>query len=162
MAIMFNQNTNNVVADNRVVLCDLEYMLTDDEVLKLNDVIKGMLSQRSGIANKVAKNSALVFEEDTKSASKATPIEGKKLYSEDFLTVTQVDKEFRLYITCPVKGEKGEKIRYAIKQNAKKDFGAKFGGDYNSGKIYWVFADAKITKQYIATRKAKAEELAKK
>lgn len=159
--VQFNEIKNLIVADNEVVLNgQLTYKLTDDEIKKVNDIIKGMISQREG-ANKVASNTKeLVFEED-QNTSKGVSIEGKKVWQEDFCTVSQVGNEFRLYITCPVKGEKGEKIRYAIKQSAKKDFGAKFAGNFDEGKIYWAFPNAEQTKAYIASRKAYAEKVAK-
>lgn len=85
-------------------------------------------------------------------------IEGKELWTEDFCKVTQVDKEYRLYITCPVKGDKGDKIRYAIKKNAKDNYGVKWAGEYGTGRIYWAFPTQKSAKQFIADRKERAKE----
>lgn len=45
--IKFNTNSS-AVADNRVILCDIEYMLTDDEVLKVKTIIDGLISSRNG------------------------------------------------------------------------------------------------------------------
>lgn len=45
--LKFN-NVSEVVADNRVVLCDLEYMLTDDEVLRIKSIIDGLVANRGG------------------------------------------------------------------------------------------------------------------
>lgn len=143
-------NTNvTVSADNKVVFCGLEYNLTDNEAMKLKSVIEGMISTRN------TKESAPVSEEE--STFKPTKIEGKPLWQEDFCTITcalnaEGKKEYRLYITCPVKGEKGEKIRYAIKKSAK-DMGAKFAGNYSEGKIYWAFKTRKEAEAYVNSRK---------
>lgn len=45
--IKFNANTN-VTADNEVILCDLKYMLTDEEVLKVKSIIDGLVANRGG------------------------------------------------------------------------------------------------------------------
>lgn len=159
--IQFNISNNTIVADNTVNLNgQLEYKLTDEEIQKVNDIIKGMISSRNGSKVEEPKKE-LVFEDEQKGSFK-TAIEGSKVWQEDFCTVTKANGEFRLYITCPVKGEKGEKIRYAIKNSAKKDFGAKFGGDFNSGKIYWVFPNAEMTAKYINSRKEYAQKVASK
>lgn len=157
-------NTNvTVSADNEISFCGISYMLTDDEVVQVKGIIEGMISTRS--TGKSASKS-LVFEEDT-TKSKSTPIEGKKLWQEDFCTITCAlnadgKKEYRLYITCPVKGEKGEKIRYAIKKSAK-ECGAIFNpeeGAYNAGRIWWVFKTRKEAETYVATRKEYAKKSA--
>ena len=125
--------------------------LNDAQGAQVLSVINGLRSMTSPVSPTLpVAQPNLTIEEDTKSK---TVIEGKKLWQEDFATVSLVGKEYRLYITCPVKGEKGDKIRYAIKTGAKKDYGAKFGGDYKAGKIYWVFPDASTAKKYIADRK---------
>ena len=43
---------NKLVVDNIVTLGGLEYKLTDDEVIRLNDIIKGMISSRDGKQSK--------------------------------------------------------------------------------------------------------------
>lgn len=46
---MINLAENSkLVADNIVTLGGLEYKLTNDEVIRLNDIIKGMISTRNG------------------------------------------------------------------------------------------------------------------
>lgn len=157
--IQFNE-TKSMVADNTVLLNgQLEYKLTDAEITKVNDILKGIISSRNN--NKVESvKKELVFEEEK--SSKGVSIVGKKVWQEDFCTVTEVGDEYRLYITCPVKGEKGEKIRYAIKASAKKDFGAKFGGDFNNGEIYWIFPNGDSAKKYILSRMAYAQKVASK
>lgn len=79
---------------------------------------------------------------------------GKKVWTEDFCTVTynKANNRYRLYITCPVKGEKGKKIRYAIKASAK-DLGAKFAGNYDTKDIYWEFPTKAAAEKYIKARK---------
>lgn len=46
--IKFNANTNVTAADNEVILCDLKYMLTDEEVLKVKSIIDGLVANRGG------------------------------------------------------------------------------------------------------------------
>jgi hypothetical protein len=88
---------------------------------------------------------------------------GDKKWQEDFCTVTYVkaNNRYRLYITCPVKGDKGKKIRYAIKASAK-ELGAKFAGDFDKKDIYWEFPTKKSAEEYIKGRKAYAKSLEKK
>lgn len=157
--VQFNE-IKSTVADNTVVLNgQIEYKLTDAEITKLNDIIKGIVSSRNN--NKVeSSEKQLVFEDEK--PSKGVSIVGKKVWQEDFCTVTLVDGAYRLYITCPVKGEKGEKIRYAIKASAKKDFGAKFGGNFNNGEIYWIFPNEDSAKKYINSRMEYAQKVASK
>ena len=154
--------TNNVSADNKVSFCGLEYLLTDSEATKLKGIIEGMISTR----NTPKASTPLVFEEEQKE-HKGIVVEGKKLWEEDFCTITcalnaEGKKEYRLYITCPVKGEKGEKIRYAIKKSAK-ECGAIFNPEknaYKSGRIWWIFKTRKEAEAYVATRKEYAKKSA--
>ena len=46
--LKFNNVNTSVVADNKVILCDLEYMLTDDEAMKIKSILDGLVSQRGG------------------------------------------------------------------------------------------------------------------
>lgn len=150
--LKFNQN-QSIVADNRVSLCDIEYMLTDDEVLKVKSIIDGIIAQRSSRTK--VKATLSPTEEDLKPVRKNAPMVGKKMWQEDFLTVTVTDdKQYRLYITCPLGGEKGEKVRYAIKASAKKDFGATFAGDFDKGDIFWAFPTKAKADAFIKARKA--------
>ena len=151
MAINLNQEHAHVIADNKVSFCGLEYLLTDAEARKLDGIIRGIISARSGDTPK-----PLVYDEDT-ATTDAVAIVGKVLWQEDFCTVTNADKQYRLYITCPVKGEKGKKIRYAIKASAK-ECGAKWAGNYDAHEIFWAFPSKAKADEYIKARKAKAAE----
>ena len=70
--IKFNNANVGVVADNRVVLCDIEYMLTDDEVLKVKSIIDGLISSRN--------NSAVSSTGTMYKASGITEVPEKKVY----------------------------------------------------------------------------------
>lgn len=99
--------------------------------------------------------------EEPKKATPKQKIVGKVGYQDDFTTVTDNNGEYRLYIHCPIKGDKGDKIRYAIKNNAKKDFGATFGGNFDSGDIYWVFPNKTKANAFVKARKDYAKANAK-
>lgn len=127
--------------------------LDDVQGAQVLSVVQGLQNMSSAVSSpSPAPASKLTYAEDEKSF-KPTVIEGKMLWQEDFCTVSYADKQYRLYITCPLKGEKGEKVRYAIKAGAKKDYNAKFGGDFKAGKIFWVFPDKATAMKYIESRK---------
>ena len=153
MAINFAQGNSNLIADNKVVFCGLEYNLTDSEATKLRDILDGMVSNRGSVKSA----STLVFPED-EVKHPAVQIVGDIMWQEDFCTVTKADKQYRLYITCPVKGEKGEKIRYAIKAGAKQTYGAVFAGNYAEHEIFWAFPTKKSADAFIASRKEYAKK----
>lgn len=143
--VNFNSNVAKMVIDNTVVINNqITYTLTDDEVTKVNDIIKGLISSRN---SQSAPTTAPVA-----SVAKKSEIVGKKVYTEDFLTVTDNNGEYRLYITCPVKGDKGKKIRTAIKLSAK-EYGTKFAGNYDAGEIYWTFNTKTAANKFIKARK---------
>lgn len=118
-----------------------------------------LLAIANGYANlsaPVVSELKLHIEEETKKDE--VVIEGEEFWTEDFCQVRKVDKEYRLYITCPVQGEKGESIRYAIKKNAKENYGVKWAGDYKAKKIYWAFPTKKSAEQFRADRKERAKK----
>lgn len=148
-----NKYTTKAVADNVVVVNGVKYTdLTDEKTEKImaiifDDVPKKVVSTELHIA-------------EPKAVKKQT-IVGKVGYEDDFTTVTDNNGEYRLYIHCPVRGDKGDKIRYAIKANAKKDFGATFGGNFDSGDIYWVFPNKTKANGFVKARKDYAKANAK-
>ena len=133
--------------------------LDDTQGAQLLSIASGMTSMSQPVLQmpQTHQKSELHLEEDSKKKD-TLEIEGKVVWQEDFCTVTNIEKKYRLYITCPVKGDKGEKIRYAIKKNAKENYGVKWAGEYGTGKIYWEFPDAKTAKQFISDRKERAKE----
>ena len=151
----FNQTTP-ITADNKVSFCGIEYMITDDEATKLKSILDGMVSARGQQASAPVKNrKPLIIPDET--TRKEQEIVGKKIYQEDFLTISEVDGKYRLYITCPLGGEKGKKIRYAIKATAK-EAGAKFAGNYDAGEIFWEFSTKKAAQEYVKARKEYAKK----
>lgn len=160
--LQFKKQINEVIADNRVVLCDLEYMLTDDEVIRVKSIIEGMISQRGDneIAKKASQPEKVNTLHEVPEKSEPAPIPGKKMYQADFITVTEVDGKVRVYLHCPVKGEKGEKVRYALKKGFK-DAGAKWSGDYKAGEFHWTFQTKKQAQDYIKAEKQRASQKAK-
>lgn len=164
--VRVNEMMSSVVVDNVVVINGVELpKLTDEETVKvmkyIDTLVKGrgveVPSQVSTpvVTPEVKKSPELnIPEEEPK---KVEEIPGTPVWKEDFLTITKVDKSYRAYITCFVKDEKGKKIRYAIKASLK-DAGAKFGGNFDTKDIFWVFDTKKAADKYIETRKAYAEK----
>lgn len=131
--------------------------LDDAQGAQLLGIANGLVNMAQPASVPAPTQNVLHIEEDSKKRD-ALNIEGKKLWEEDFCTVTQVDKQYRLYITCPVKGDKGDKIRYAIKKNAKDNYGCKWAGEYGTGNIFWAFPDKKTATQFVNDRKERAKE----
>jgi len=110
-----------------------------------------MVASRSTGKPQTSKpNTALHVEPEKASAD--TTIPGKKCWQEDFCTVTYIQGKYRLYIHCPVGGDKGKYIREAIKKSAKS-YGAKFSGDYEKRIFHWTFENKDDAKKYIDSRK---------
>ena len=155
--INFNSlNTN--VADNLVVINNqLRYNLTDEQVQQVVSILNGLTSGTPLKASKPSTKLSLPEEKWEKA-----PMKGSKMFQSDFVTVTEVDtekegkkkKEYRVYLDCPIAGEKGEKIRHALKRQIKQDFGGGFGGNYNLHDIYWTLPSQAKAKAYIEARKA--------
>lgn len=144
---MLNLNSKNV-ADNSIVINGVEVAkLNDLNTQKLLDIIKGMTQSNAVVQYEEEHKTTVSIEEQLKS-------EGKKIqWTEDFLTVA----DNTLYLHCMVKGDKGDKIRYAIKRSAK-DFGATWSGDYDAKKFTWTFKDAKSAQAFIKARKEYAKK----
>lgn len=128
--------------------------LDDTQGAQLLSIASGMtnLNQPALSMPVSSEKSELHLEEPSEKREKLN-IEGEKMYNGDFCVVTKVDKQYRLYITCPVGGDKGEKIRYAIKANAKKEYGATWAGEYGTGNIFWAFPTKKNAEAFIKERK---------
>lgn len=141
-------------ADNEVMFCGIHYTITDDEALKLKDILDAMVSSRS--TGKTTSKPATVLHVEPEKTTQA-PIPGKKMWEEDFCTVTYVDGKYRLYIHCPVQGTKGQFIRDAIKKSAK-DYTAKFSGDYSKKIFHWTFESNDGAKTFIDGRKEYAKK----
>ena len=130
------------------------------ELNNLNDVQGAqILSIIKGMSNTTQPNSPvssrLHLPEEKPTPKPSTLPDGKKLYQDDFTTVLNPTdtKEYRLYINCPIAGEKGKKVRYAIKASAK-DLGAKFGGNPDTKDFFWVFPTKKAAEEFIKARKS--------
>lgn len=151
-------NSNKELRDNALVVENESGRMaigrfTDSDMKKIMAYAKS-LNGSNPISNE------LHIEEPKKVAPKQK-IVGKVGYQDDFTTVTDNNGEYRLYIHCPIKGDKGDRIRYAIKNNAKKDFGATFGGNFDSGDIYWVFPNKTKANAFVKARKDYAKANAK-
>ena len=150
--VQFNQISNSVVRDNIVSLNNqLTYKLTDDEVSKIKSILDAMTSGTVQTTKPVS--TTLNVEPDK---WEKAPIVGTKMYQSDFITVTEVEdngnKQYRVYLDCPIQGEKGDKVRYALKKQVK-DFEGKFAGNFKLRQIYWAFPNKTKANAYIKARK---------
>lgn len=137
-----------------------------DNTITINGVVIGKVTDTTAnqilsLVNGANPISDTLHIEEPKSAPKKQTVVGKVGFEDDFTTVTDNNGEYRLYIHCPIKGDKGDKVRYAIKANAKKDFGATFGGNYDKGDIYWVFPNKTKANAFVKARRDYAKANAK-
>ena len=145
----------NAIAINGVTVAHLN----DTDAQKVLDIVRAYASGASAPVSKpvaVAPTAKTLNVVEEPSSRNDKPV-GKPVWQEDFLTVTLVDKQYRLYVTCPVGGEKGKAIRYAIKASAK-EHGAKFAGNYDAKEIFWAFPSKAKADAFIKARKAYDKE----
>jgi hypothetical protein len=136
-----------VVADNKVSIGGLEYMLTDDECIKLNDIIKGMISTRNTTNSLApAKSNTTTTTTTTKSSkdSKDFPDLGTPTCTIGF--VTAYAKLIRYWETgfCP------NKVKYGIKQSLKEA-----GAKWNSEQGAFEFPTVKAANDWLKAQKAR-------
>ena len=162
---MLKFNENQVIADNTVVINGVKkYNLTDNQTKQLILILDKMINT-AAVENTVSAPEPKVEDKVTEyhpveDKPEKAPIPGKKMYQADFITVTEVDGKVRVYLHCPVKGEKGEKVRYALKKGFK-DAGAKWSGDFKAGEFHWTFQTKKQAQDYIKAEKQRASQRAK-
>lgn len=154
---MLNLNNNQIEADNRIVINGVEIgKLNDTDAQKVIDIIRGMMSSTAPSPKPVVATTKTLHIEDDVTPKKPFVVPGKQIYSETFVTVTNIDKEYRVYIHCPLGGEKGKKVRYAIKASAK-EYGAKCNPIYGDTKdladLYWIFPSKKQADLFVKARK---------
>lgn len=150
---------NEVVRDNKVDFCGISYMLSDDEILKLKSVIEGMLntsSSKVSTPSTTTEYHPVAEKKATQSTTVAYP--GTPVWQENFVTVTLVKGiGYRVYLHCPIAGDKGKYLRDKIKAEFKS-YGAKFSGNFEKKEIHWTFQNAEDAKKYIQSRKDWAAE----
>lgn len=142
----YTKTNNTSVTDNKVIIGGLTYMLTDDECDKVKSVLDGIISTRNSTSTPTTSTTA------APKKAYAKP-EGNTVYTDDFTTVTEVEGVYRLYISVPLKGDKGDKVRYAIKANAKKEYGATYAGNFDEGVNFWQFPNKTKAAAFIKARK---------
>lgn len=147
MALNFNSIASKVQMYD-IVIDGHKWTFDEPTTQKVIDILNGFASGSS------VKPSTTLHIEEPKGSR---PIIGKKIWQEDFLTVVDDGGAFRVYITCPVKGEKGEKIRYALKASAKA-YGAEWTGDLSKNIVHWTFADKSQAEHFIQSRRDWAEK----
>lgn len=133
------------------------WSLNEANTQKIIDILNGM-SAVSSKPSKPVSSSELHMAPERKS-DKPLP-DGVRLWQENFVTVIRTDDgEVRVYVSCPIAGDKGKYIRDRIKAEFK-GFGARWAGNIETGDIFWSFPDEQSAKKYIAARKKAAKERA--
>ena len=152
--LKFNDVKEVVVPDNEIIVSGKSFgFLTDDQARKIIDmVLKFQKQNDQKQSDQQVSTPAQKTYNPAPEQKNTQPIVGKKLWQETFLTVSEENGDCRLYITCFVKGEKGEKIRYAIKSEAKK-YGARWTGDIKKSIIHWTFPSKQDAEKFIEARK---------
>lgn len=158
---MFTINKVNAVADNTIMINGTQFMVTDSIAEQIYKLCIGQTVQNP-VQNTPAptKQDKPLHLPAEKKEKKPLP-EGKKLWQENFVTVLQVaaDNSIRVYMDCPIGGDKGKFVREKIKSEFKS-FGAKWSGDLEKNEVHWTFGSEDEAKKYIAARKKATKERA--
>ena len=153
-----NVKVNEVVRDNEISFCGISYKLSDDEILKVKSIIEGMLNGTDTKVSTPKQKAEYHPVEDKPAKQDFVLYDGQPVWQEDFITVTLVKGVgYRVYLHCPVKGDKGQKIRYALKKSFK-ECGAEFSGDYSKKEFHWTFKSREDAQVFINRRKEWAKE----
>lgn len=155
MALNFTSSTS--VTLYTISIEGHQWKLPEEDTQKIIDILNGM-SAVSSKPSKPVSSSELHMAPERKS-DKPLP-DGIRLWQENFVTVIRTDDgEVRVYMSCPISGDKGKYIRDRIKSEFKS-YGARWAGDIDAGDIFWAFPDEGCAKKYIAARKKAAKERA--
>ena len=132
---MINLVENNKVAvDNIVTLGGLEYKLTDEETIKLNDIIKGMIATRNGKGVKTVATPA-----------QKKGFNGKAKAVEISMTATKKTVKLDSYV--------GKDVWEVLKRRFEA-----VGGTYNKENKSITFKSEKEAKEFVANKVVSAEE----
>jgi hypothetical protein len=127
----FANVSNNVVADNKVSFCGLEYLLTDKEATQLKSILDGMVGSRGNtvIGTEVAKDSKAekqytdvqkhidgIGYEVRKQTNKA---DGKEYYCIAYVAPVKVDKNGKKVVN-----KKGEEVKEHLTTDLRKQVNA--------------------------------------
>ena len=139
--INFTNSLNTVTADNKVLIGGLTYMLTDDEAIKLNDIIKGMISTRN-TTNTKSKPEPKQSKSDSEFPSLGTPTctIGRITAYKTLVRYWEVEK------FCP------DKVKYALKKSLA-EAGATWSKQYGA----YEFKTVKACNDWLKAQKARLE-----
>lgn len=141
--------SNGVVADNKVLIGGLEYMLTDDEVIKLNDIIKGFISSR-GTTNTKALSKTETKATKTTQQSKSDsefPALGTPTCTIGRITAYKtLVRYWEVEKFCP------DKVKYALKKSLT-EAGATWSKQYGA----YEFKTVKACNEWLKAQKARLE-----
>lgn len=131
------------------------WTLNEANTQKIIDILNGMSTMASA-PQKPVNNTQLHMEPEKPSKR---VIEGKKIWQENFIDVVDDNGSYRVYMNCPIPGDKGKYIREKIKAEFKS-FGAKWSGNIDKNIVHWTFSSKEEANNYIAARKKAAKERA--
>ena len=157
--IDFTKMNGTIVADNKVSIGGLEFMLTDDECIKVRDIINGLISTRNTTNSLAPATTTPTSTKSTKSTTTSTttlPEIGDVTYKFDYATVfkskvriTNNVNEKNSFIPKPIFNGVSQSLRAA---------GAKWSKDTQSWEFQTIKACndwCKAQKEYEKARKAK-------
>lgn len=121
---------------NIVTLGGLEYKLTDEEVIRLNDIIKGMISSRDGKQNKTVT---------TTGSSAKKSFNGKAKDVEVAMSATKKTVKLDSYV--------GKDVWEVLKRRFES-----VGGAYDKDSKTITFRTEKAAKEFIANKVVSASE----
>lgn len=121
---------------NIVTLGGLEYKLTDEEVIRLNDIIKGMISSRNGKQNKTVT---------TTGSSVKKSFNGKAKDVEVAMSATKKTVKLESYV--------GKDVWEVLKRRFES-----VGGAYDKDTKTITFKTEKAAKEFIANKVVSASE----
>lgn len=156
MALNFNSNVKEVKeVMYKVVIEGHEWTLNEVNTQRIIDILNGMSSQVSA-STPAPKDKPFNLPAEPASPK---PINGRKIWQENFVDVVDEGGVYRVYMSVPIPGKKGQYIRDRIKEEFKS-FGAKWTGDIQKNICHWTFGSKEQADNYIAARKKAAKERA--
>lgn len=143
-------------------------MSPEDKMEKiLQGIADGEYPREKGLAElkEIKKSLGLSIPEEK---PEPKPLRGKSYWTEDMLSVREVEldgkKSYIVYLTVPQniwkKDEKTGKmkniagwLRDKLKDEFKKEYEAKFAGNYDDNEFFWAFPSKKKADEYVKARK---------
>lgn len=146
-----------VVADNKVSIGGLEYMLTDDECIKVRDIINGLISTRNQPKQSLAPATSTSTTTQTQQSKKSKKSDKFPNLGEPTCTLTYITAYSKLVRYWEVQRFVPDKVKYALKHAI-----AEAGGEWNKDKGAYEFKTVKACNDFLKAQKAREEANKKK